>query len=114
MNPYQILDIAPDASPAEVKKAYFKLVKQYTPEKDPEKFKTIRHAYEQLKSISARAKIDFDTIKEPSGDFLQPPATSTNDLFSPNVSVEDFIAIAEALYSDLHKTDFRDDYTPVI
>jgi len=114
MNPYQILNIGTEASPADIKKAYFKLVKQYTPEKDPEKFKAIRHAYDQLKSLSGRAQIDFDIIKEPAGDFLQPSAAEVNALSSLKIEVEDFIVIAEALYSDLPKTDFRDDYTHVI
>ena len=46
---YDALELQPGASPAEVKKAYFRLVRQYTPEKDPEHFKRIRQAYEALK-----------------------------------------------------------------
>lgn len=46
---YDALELEPGASPAEVKKAYFRLVRQYTPEKDPEHFKRIRQAYEALK-----------------------------------------------------------------
>ena len=46
---YDALELKPGASPAEVKKAYFRLVRQYTPEKDPEHFKRIRQAYEALK-----------------------------------------------------------------
>ena len=46
---YQALELEPGADAAAVKKAYFRLVRQYTPEKDPERFKTIRQAYEALK-----------------------------------------------------------------
>lgn len=46
---YSALELEPGASPAEVKKAYFRLVRQFTPEKDPEHFKLIRQAYEALK-----------------------------------------------------------------
>lgn len=48
---YEILGLEPEASPADIKKAYFKLVRQYSPESDPEKFQQIRHAYEQLKDL---------------------------------------------------------------
>ena len=46
---YEALGLAEGASPAEVKKAYFKLVRKYTPEKNPEEFQKIRQAYEALK-----------------------------------------------------------------
>lgn len=45
---YETLGLQPGASQAEIKKAYFKLVRQHSPEKDPEMFQKIREAYEQL------------------------------------------------------------------
>lgn len=45
---YRILELEPGASKAEIKKAYFRLVRQHTPEKEPEMFQKIRNAYEQL------------------------------------------------------------------
>ncbi|NOY58523.1 MAG: DnaJ domain-containing protein [Calditrichaeota bacterium] len=107
-NPYEILGIRPDASPGEIKKAYFRLVKKYTPEKEPEKFKTIRLAYDQLKSHSGRAKTDFFVLKKPSDDFDLLPETAEAKL---DVSFEDAIAAVEILVSDIYKTDFVDDYT---
>ena len=46
---YEILGLAPDASQEEIKKAYFKMVRRYSPESDPQQFQIIRRAYEQLK-----------------------------------------------------------------
>lgn len=46
---YDTLGLEPGASQAEIKKAYFKLVRQHSPESDPEQFQKIRKAYEQLK-----------------------------------------------------------------
>lgn len=107
-NPYEVLGIKPDASPGEIKKAYFRLVKKNTPEKQPEKFKTIRLAYEQLKSHAGRAKTDFFVLKKPSGDldFLPETAEATLD-----ISFEDAVAAVEILVSDIYKTDFIGDYT---
>lgn len=48
MNPYKILQLEQGADKQAVKKAYFKLIRQYPPEKEPEKFKEIREAYEYL------------------------------------------------------------------
>ncbi|MDF2907866.1 MAG: hypothetical protein K0R34_3187 [Herbinix sp.] len=48
MNPYKVLQLEPGADKQAVKKAYFKLIRQYSPEKAPEKFKEIREAYEYL------------------------------------------------------------------
>ncbi len=47
---YKILGLKPGASQLEIKKAYFKLIRQHSPESDPEQFQKIREAYEQLKN----------------------------------------------------------------
>ncbi len=47
---YKILGLDPGASQMEIKKAYFKLIRQHSPESDPEQFQKIREAYEQLKN----------------------------------------------------------------
>ena len=46
---YQLLELQPGASAEDVKKAYFRLVRKYNPEKEPEKFQALRAAYEALK-----------------------------------------------------------------
>lgn len=48
---YEILGLAPGASQADIKKAYFRLIRQHSPESDPEQFQKIREAYEQLKNM---------------------------------------------------------------
>ncbi len=45
---YQVLELEPGADAKAVKRAYFRLVKQYTPEEHPEEFQKIRAAYEAL------------------------------------------------------------------
>lgn len=46
---YKILGLEQGASQKDIKKAYFALVRKYSPEEDPEKFREIREAYERLK-----------------------------------------------------------------
>lgn len=48
---YDVLGLAPGASQTDIKKAYFRLIRQYSPESDPEQFQKIREAYEQLRSM---------------------------------------------------------------
>lgn len=47
---YKILGLEPGASQEEIKKAYFRLIRQHSPESDPEQFQKIREAYERLKN----------------------------------------------------------------
>lgn len=55
---YSILELTPEATEKEIKAAYFKLVKKYPPDKNPEKFQEIRRAYETLRDPKARANYD--------------------------------------------------------
>lgn len=49
MNYYDILAINETASDVDIKKAYFKQIRIYSPDKAPEQFKKIREAYDYLK-----------------------------------------------------------------
>lgn len=63
---YSILGLEPGASEAEIKKAYFKMVRLHSPESDPEQFQKIRKAYEHLKD--AKTKPDgpvFPSLDDP-------------------------------------------------
>lgn len=47
-NDHEILGVPAGADQKAIKRAYFKLVRQFSPEKDPERFQEIRGAYERL------------------------------------------------------------------
>ena len=51
---YQILGITPGSSQLEVKKAYFRLIRKYSPESDPQQFQVIREAYEKLQKAATQ------------------------------------------------------------
>ncbi len=64
MNPYKILGVDKNASDADIKKAYHKLVMKYHPDKNPgdkaaeDKFKEINNAFDVLKDPQKRAAFD--------------------------------------------------------
>lgn len=57
---YKILGVPPDASPEEIKKAYYRLAHKYHPDKggDKEKMKEINEAYQVLSDKEKRAQYD--------------------------------------------------------
>ena len=55
MDPYLILGIEESATDEEVRAAYQRLVRSYTPEKSPEIFQKVNRAYKQLENEVARA-----------------------------------------------------------
>ena len=53
---YFILGLDLDVTDEEIRKRYLELIKQYTPEKDPNRFQEITSAYEQIKTPRARIR----------------------------------------------------------
>jgi curved DNA-binding protein CbpA len=48
-DPYIILGLAPDSTDAVIRRRYLQLVRQYPPERAPERFAAIREAYEKIR-----------------------------------------------------------------
>jgi curved DNA-binding protein CbpA len=110
-DPYTILGVGHTASLEEIKKAYFALVRQHPPEKDPDAFKQIRAAYEQLRDPRQRQQTDllsWQTWIEPTFDDVP----TLESMLEWTLDPADVIRAARAL-SDLARTDFRDDYREV-
>jgi curved DNA-binding protein CbpA len=55
-NPFIVLGVDPGADEQQIKTAYLQLIKVHRPESDPEKFKEIRSAYDELKDPTAQAR----------------------------------------------------------
>lgn len=109
MNPYQILEIPKNADQDEIKKAYFQLIKKYPPEREPEKFKTIRAAYESLKTVARKAETDVFIFREPEQAFEFPDEMKPS--YHVEIHAKDILEIVTELYTDLNRAEFEDDYT---
>jgi curved DNA-binding protein CbpA len=64
-DPYAVLGLSRQASEADIKRAYFQLVRQFPPERQPEKFRAIRTAYEQLRDPEQRTRMDLFLVQPP-------------------------------------------------
>ena len=62
---YDRLGLREGASGDEIKKAYVKQIRNYSPESDPEQFKKIREAYEILKNAERKDELTFPPLENP-------------------------------------------------
>jgi curved DNA-binding protein CbpA len=107
LDPYAVLNVPPTATLDEIKQAYFALVRAHPPEKDPAAFKQIRAAYDCLKTPEKRLETDMLRLEAWPEPELDAPAPL--DLA---VSPEDILLAARA-FSDLARTDWREDFREV-
>lgn len=64
-DPYETLGVPRQADDKAIKQAYFRLVRDFPPEKDPERFQAIRAAYEQVRTAERRAQADLFLLQPP-------------------------------------------------
>jgi curved DNA-binding protein CbpA len=101
-DPYAVLELAPTASAEEIKQAYFAQVRTHPPEREPEAFKQIRAAYEQLRTPQKRFETDMLRLASWPAPSLSPPPLELR------VAPADVVRAARAL-SDLARSDWRED-----
>ena len=54
MNPYLILRVRPGDGDGEIRRAYLDAVRKFPPEREPERFQAISHAYDQIRDEKSR------------------------------------------------------------
>jgi curved DNA-binding protein CbpA len=55
-DPYQVLGLPPDSDDEAIRRRYLELVRQFPPEKHPERFAAIRRAYDSLRDLDTRLR----------------------------------------------------------
>ncbi len=106
-DPYAALGVPHDATSDQIKDAYFKLVRDHPPEREPDAFKVIRAAYDRLRTSERRLETDLLLLQ-----VVPPPTEWHMPPFDLRVHREDLLSAARAL-SDLERTDFREDFRNV-
>jgi curved DNA-binding protein CbpA len=107
-DPYAVLGLVRGASPREIKRAYFDLVRQYPPEQRPDAFKLIRAAYEKLRTADAKAETDLFLFQPPSP--WEP--RKRKGKIDLDVHAEDIWLLLQQ-HGDLGRADFESDCRPV-
>ena len=108
VDPYSELGVARTATPAEIKQAYFALVRAYPPEREPQRFKRIRAAYEQLRDAERRVETDMLLLEE----WPTPARKRRPPKLDLTLHHEDVLAVARSL-TDLDRQDWRDQFAKV-
>lgn len=88
-DPYDILGLDRQADDTAIRRAYAGLVRQFPPEREPEAFRRIRAAYEQLRDPESRARLSLFLLQPPPP--LPPRRRVAYDL---DVHVEDLLTLA--------------------
>src|SRR5438128_668213 len=55
-DPYAVLGLSDDSDDAAIRRRYLELVRQFSPERHPERFAAVRDAYESLRDIDTRVR----------------------------------------------------------
>jgi curved DNA-binding protein CbpA len=70
-DPYTVLGLPPESDDDTIRRRYLELVRQFTPEHQPEKFAAIRAAYENLRDLNTRLRYRlFEAGKKESVDAI--------------------------------------------
>lgn len=65
-NPFQVLGVPETADDLEIKKAYLRQLRQYPPERAPERFQAIRSAFEAIQTRRDRLRYQLFHAEPPS------------------------------------------------
>jgi curved DNA-binding protein CbpA len=93
-NPYEILGVSPQASDADIRNRYLQLVREFPPDRAPERFAQIRAAYDELRDPLVRLeKQVFSTATQ---DSLQTLTAELRErLKTARLPVDALLALAE-------------------
>lgn len=93
-DPWETLGVAQNASEEEIRAAYLRLVKEYPPERAPERFAQIRDAYAALKSPEELLRRQLFQL-ETHDSLAQLQADVRAELRRRRLSVDALIALVE-------------------
>ncbi len=96
--PYDILEVAEQATDAEIKQAYLQKVKQFPPDHYQQQFQQVKQAYEAIKDLNCRTKYALFTVQE--ADFNALLDHAFNFEQAASISAEQFDKLLRAGIND--------------
>jgi curved DNA-binding protein CbpA len=93
-DPYTVLGLPADSDDETIRRRYLELVRQFSPERHPEKFAAVRQAYESLRDLDTRLRYRlFEAGKQESIDALIEELTCRSS--RRRMSLEALLALAK-------------------
>ena len=92
LDPYAVLGLAHTATSNEIRQAYFNQVRLHPPEREPDQFKRIRAAYDQLRTPVKRIEADMRLIE----DWPEPVRTVAPTNIDVTIHPQDVLALLQA------------------
>lgn len=65
IDPYETLGVGREAGDEEIKRAYFRLVREHPPEREPERFREVRAAYDRIRTAERRSATNLFLLQPP-------------------------------------------------
>ncbi len=94
-DPYEVLELSHDADEAEIRRRYLELVREFPPDRAPERFAVIRAAYDQVRDPEQRLEAQLFEIA--TSDSLEALAVSLRArLCDARMPLNDLLALAES------------------
>ncbi|MBC7852226.1 MAG: J domain-containing protein [Pirellulaceae bacterium] len=94
-NPYEILGVATQASDADIRGRYLQLVREFPPDRAPERFAQIRAAFDELRDPVVR--LEKQVFSTTTSDSLATLASDLRErLRNARLPVEALLALAES------------------
>lgn len=93
-DPFDVLGVDRQSDDAAVRRRYLELVRQYPPDREPERFAAVRQAYEQLRDPVVRLEsMLFSTATDDSLDAIV--AEAAERLRTARIPTETLLSLAE-------------------
>jgi len=96
--PYQLLNVKPEATDAEIKQAYLQKVKDNPPDRDQLQFQLIHDAYTSIKDIKCR--LSYELFNVPVPDFNKVIDQALPSQQNTTISAEQFNSLLQVSIDD--------------
>jgi curved DNA-binding protein CbpA len=95
-DPYEVLELTPDAGESEIRQRYLELVRAFPPDRAPERFAAIHEAYASLRDPAKRVRAQIFSLGGKSDSFEAIVADLQARLREVRLPVDDLLAWADS------------------